>query len=89
MGFDFPGMTYRFKKGGTVKRYSNGGGVFADFKNNVSDRDHFKEGGSVGQKTGWGFDKPIGIYTQFLDGSVVQSRVPMLAPRPQIFNLRI
>lgn len=92
MGFDFPGMTYRFKKGGSVKRYSDGGFVNMkeQFRDGMTERNgYFKEGGSVGQKTPFGFDKPIGIYTQFLDGSVVQSRVPMLAPRPQIFNLRI
>ena len=51
-----------------IGSFKDGGSAWADLKNNISDRNHFKEGSVV---------------------EVLASRVPMLVPRPQIFNLRI
>ena len=50
----------------------------------------FKNGGVPKQNVSYFVDpvRPNGPQ-RFLSGSVVQSRVPMLAPRPMIFDVRI
>jgi len=45
----------------------------------------FKDGGGVYPTVSYFVDQT----RKFLSGSVVQSRIPMLSPRPMIFNVRM
>jgi hypothetical protein len=81
-------VQYRDKKSKTritPRRRSKNGTIKLVGGKGPNGQGGYNKGGVPGRN----FFAPVERYDTFLSGSVVQSRIPMLAPRPMIFNVRM